>query len=31
MNRLNKFAFSKKLNKIIQNEAERERIRKQVG
>ncbi|CAD8109281.1 unnamed protein product [Paramecium sonneborni] len=31
MNRLKKFAFSKKLNKIIQTEAERERIRKQVG
>ncbi|CAD8189073.1 unnamed protein product [Paramecium octaurelia] len=31
MNRLNKFAFSKKLNKIIQTEADRERIRKQVG
>lgn len=31
MIRLYKFAFSKKLDKIIQKEAERERIRTMIG
>lgn len=31
MNRLYKFAFSKKLDKIIQKEAERERIRNMIA